>query len=175
MVTLTGPATPVPAEVAVHLRRARDHADAHFTEPLTLADLAAVAGYSPHHFARAFSRAFGTSPIAYLATRRVERAKDLLRSANLTVTEVCHAVGFTSLGTFSARFTAIVGVTPTAYRAEHVRRGGPPPVPGCFALAWGRPQPAAPPAAAPGDRTTPAPTPSDATARSEKPQHGTAP
>ena len=131
----------VAADVAVPLRRARDHMDAHFTEPLTLATVAAVAGYSPFHFAREFARAFGTSPMAYLATRRVERAKDLLRAANLTVTEVCLAVGFTSLGTFSARFRAIVGVTPTAYRDEHVRRGGPPPVPGCFALAWGQPQP----------------------------------
>lgn len=135
----------VQPDVAVHLRRARDHMDAHFTEPLTLAGVAAVAGYSPFHFARAFAAAFGTSPMAYLATRRVERAKTLLRTANLTVTEVCHAVGFTSLGTFSARFRAIVGVTPTAYRDEHVRAGGPP-VPGCFALAWGRPQPVARPA-----------------------------
>lgn len=133
--------SPVAPDVAVPLRRARDHMDAYFTEPLTLATVAAVAGYSPFHFAREFSRAFGTSPMAYLATRRVERAKDLLRSANLTVTEICHAVGFTSLGTFSARFRAIVGVTPTAYRDEHVRRGGPPPVPGCFALAWGQPRP----------------------------------
>ena len=140
-------------EVAVHLRRARDHMDAHFTEPLTLAGVAAVAGYSPFHFARAFAAAFGTSPMAYLATRRVERAKTLLRTANLTVTEVCHAVGFTSLGTFSARFRAIVGVTPTAYRDEHVRAGGPP-VPGCFALAWGRPQPV--------------PRPTSGSARSEK-------
>ncbi|WP_338403912.1 AraC family transcriptional regulator [Cellulosimicrobium arenosum] len=156
---------PVPAEVAVHLRRARDHMDAHFTEPLTLADVAQVAGYSPFHFAREFSRAFGTSPIAYLATRRVERAKDLLRAANLTVTEVCHAVGFTSLGTFSARFTAMVGVTPTAYRTEHVRRGGPPPVPGCFALAWGQPQPR-PTTSPEGDDG--AGTPAGTTARSEK-------
>ena len=131
----------VPPDVVVHLRRARDHMDAHFTEPLTLANVAQVAGYSPYHFARAFSRAFGVSPIAYLATRRVERAKDLLRHANLTVTEICHAVGFTSLGTFSARFADMVGVAPSAYRAEHPRRGEAPPVPGCFALAWGRPQP----------------------------------
>lgn len=154
--------TPVPAEVAVHLRRARDHMDARFTERLTLADVAAVAGYSSYHFAREFSRAFGASPIAYLAARRVERAKDLLRSANLTVTEVCHAVGFTSLGTFSARFTEIVGASPTAYRAEHVRRGGPPPVPGCFALAWGLPR-----SGGTGTRA--------GTARSEKPRDVVAP
>jgi AraC-like DNA-binding protein len=148
----------VEPDVAVHLRRARDHMDAHFTERLSLAGVAAVAGYSPFHFARAFAAAFGTSPMAYLATRRVERAKTLLRTANLTVTEVCHAVGFTSLGTFSARFRAIVGVPPTAYRDEHVRAGGPP-VPGCFALAWGQPQPRALPG----------------TARSEKRGHGGAP
>ncbi|MBN0038991.1 helix-turn-helix transcriptional regulator [Cellulosimicrobium cellulans] len=114
--------------------------DRDFAEPLRLADVAADAGYSPYHFARAFTRAFGTSPVAYLATRRVERAKDLLRSANLTVTEVCHAVGYTSLGSFSARFREIVGVSPRAYRDAHAR-SGPPPVPGCFALAWGQPRP----------------------------------
>jgi hypothetical protein len=74
----------------------------------------------------------------------VERACELLRSANLTVTEICYLVGFTSLGTFSARFTELVGMSPTAYRREAASRGGPAPIPGCFALMWrtGLPAPA---------------------------------
>jgi AraC-like DNA-binding protein len=66
----------------------------------------------------------------------VERACELLRSANLTVTEICYLVGFTSLGTFSARFAELTGLSPTAYRREAARRGGPAPIPGCFVLMW---------------------------------------
>jgi len=74
----------------------------------------------------------------------VERACELLRSANLTVTEICYLVGFTSLGTFSARFAELTGMSPTAYRREAARRGGPAPIPGCFVLMWrtGLPSPA---------------------------------
>ena len=124
-----------------HLRRARDLIDLRFAEPLDLAQLAAETGYSRYHFARSFKEAFGETPGAYLSRRRVERAKDLLRSANLTVTEVCMVVGFSSLGSFSSRFTELVGMSPSAYRSQQVARGGPPPIPGCFLMAWSRPQP----------------------------------
>ena len=93
-----------PGDVLVHLRRARDHADRHYTEPLDLETLAAVAGMSKYHFQRLFTATYGRSPAAHLSQRRVERAQDLLRATNLTVTEVCHAVGFSSLGSFSTRF-----------------------------------------------------------------------
>ncbi|SFQ67246.1 AraC-type DNA-binding protein [Amycolatopsis arida] len=114
--------------------------DAHFAEPLTVADLAAVAGCSREHFIRLFAAAYGETPKAYLARRRIERAKDLLRAANLTVTEICLLVGFTSLGTFSRRFTELVGTSPTEYRAA-ARAAGPPPIPGCVLMMWTRPAP----------------------------------
>jgi AraC-like DNA-binding protein len=125
--------------VEVHLRRARDVMDARFAEALSLDDLAAAAGYSRYHFARAFRAAFGETPGGYLSRRRVERAKDLLATANLTVTEICLLVGFSSHGSFSSRFTELVGCAPSEYRRRMVERGGPPPVPGCFMLAWSRP------------------------------------
>jgi AraC-like DNA-binding protein len=123
------------------LRAAKDLIDREYAEPLDLATLARRAGYSRYHFLRAFRRAYGETPGAYLTRRRVERAKDLLRLANLTVTEVCFLVGFSSLGSFSARFSELVGVPPSAYREEAVRRGGPPPVPGCVLMMWTRPHP----------------------------------
>jgi AraC-like DNA-binding protein len=98
--------------------------------------LAAEAGYSREHFIRAFRTAYGETPGRYRSRRRVERACELLRSANLTVTEVCLHVGFASLGTFGARFTEITGMAPTAYREESSRRGGPAPIPGCYALMY---------------------------------------
>jgi AraC-like DNA-binding protein len=123
----------------VHLRHARDLIDRRFAEPLDLDAMAGTAGFSRYHFARAFRAAYGETPRAYLTRRRIERAQDLLRSANLTVTEICHLVGFSSLGSFSARFSELVGVSPTEYRRLHVARGGPPPIPGCFLMAWSRP------------------------------------
>lgn len=119
-----------------HLRLARDHIDRHFEEPLNLDQLARVAGVSKFHFARSFESAYGETPIRYLTRRRIERAQDLLRSANLTITEVCMAVGFTSLGSFSTRFTALVGESPTAYRDRWAARGGAR-VPGCFLFMKG--------------------------------------
>jgi AraC-like DNA-binding protein len=116
------------------LRRAKDLIDAAYAEPLTLESMARAAGYSRFHFVRAFRAAYGETPSRYLTRRRIERAKDLLRSANLTVTEICHLVGFASLGSFSARFTTLVGQTPTAYRDAVVARGGPPPIPGCYLM-----------------------------------------
>lgn len=104
----------------VRLRRARDRMDRAYAEPLTVAELAAEACMSAGHFQRAFRRAYGETPHAHLMGRRVERAQHLLRSSELTVTEVCHLVGASSLGSFSAAFTRIVGMTPTAYRrADH--------------------------------------------------------
>lgn len=119
-----------------HLRRARDHIDRHYREPLDLDGLAGIAGVSKYHFARSFEVSYGETPIRYLTRRRIERAQDLLRSANLTVTEVCMAVGFASLGSFSARFSQLVGESPTAYRDRWAVRGGPH-VPGCFLFMRG--------------------------------------
>ena len=121
------------------LRRARDTADRDFAQPLTLDTLAAAAHLSKYHFARSFAAAYGETPRAYLTRRRIERAKDLLRVANLTVTEVCLLVGFESLGSFSARFRELVGRSPSEYRSSHVARGGSPPIPGCFVMMWTRP------------------------------------
>ena len=116
------------------MRRARDRIDREYAEQVDVVALAARAGYSREHFIRAFRAAYGETPGRYRTRRRVERACELLRSANLTVTEICCLVGFTSLGTFSARFAELTGMSPTGYRREAVRRGGPAPIPGCFAL-----------------------------------------
>ncbi len=106
--------------------------DLRFADPLDVGQLAAEAGFSKSHFTRAFRATFGETPGAYLSRRRVERAKDLLRAANLTVTEVCMLVGFSSLGSFSSRFSELVGMSPSAYQRQQAARGGPLPVPGCF-------------------------------------------
>jgi AraC-like DNA-binding protein len=124
-----------------HLRSARDLMDLRFSEPLDLDRMAAEAGYSKFHFARAYKDAYGETPAHYLTRRRVERAKDLLRSANLTVTEVCMLVGFSSLGSFSMRFSELVGMSPSAFQRASVGRGGPPPIPGCYLMDWSRPRP----------------------------------
>jgi AraC-like DNA-binding protein len=125
------------------LRRARDRIDRDYGEEIGIAALASRTGYSREHFIRAFRAAYGETPGRYRTRRRIERACELLRSANLTVTEICHLVGFASLGTFSARFTEQVGMSPTRYRQEAARRGGPAPIPGCFALMWETGLPAA--------------------------------
>jgi AraC-like DNA-binding protein len=121
----------VAVQLLAHLRRARDHIDRNYAESLDLDGLARVAGVSKYHFARTFEATYGETPIRYLTRRRIERAQDLLRHANLTVTEVCMLVGFASLGSFSSRFTQLVGENPTAYRNRWATRGGPH-VPGCF-------------------------------------------
>ena len=126
----------VAVALLARLRRARDHIDRSFDEPLDLDALARVAGVSKYHFARSFEAAYGETPIRYLTRRRIERAQDLLRVANLTVTEVCMAVGFASLGSFSARFSQLVGESPTVYRNRWAARGGPH-VPGCFLFMRG--------------------------------------
>ncbi len=118
------------------LRRARDRIDRDYAQQIGIAALAAEAGYSLGQFIRAFGAAYGETPGRYLTRRRVERACDLLRSVNLTVTEICMLVGFSSLGTFSRRFADIIGRSPSDYRREAARQGGPAPIPGCFALMW---------------------------------------
>ncbi|MBS2939362.1 helix-turn-helix transcriptional regulator [Nocardioides sp. J2M5] len=126
----------VPGDVLVHLRRARDHLDRHFAEPFDLDHLASLAGMSRYHFLRSFSLTYRSTPAAYLAARRVERAQDLLRGANLTVTEVCHAVGYSSLGSFSSRFREIVGETPSDFQKRYAARGAPR-IPGCHVFMAG--------------------------------------
>ncbi len=125
-----------PGDVLVHLRRARDHADRHYAEPLDLQILADVAGLSRFHFQRLFKATYGRTPAAYVSERRVARAQDLLRATNLTVTEVCHAVGFSSLGSFSSRFRELVGETPSAYQRTYLESGAPR-IPGCYVFQWG--------------------------------------
>lgn len=100
-----------------HLRRARDLIDREYARPLDVPEMARRALMSPAHFSRRFRAAYGETPYSYLMTRRIERAQDLLRQGELSVTEVCLAVGATSLGSFSSRFTEIVGMTPSAFRA----------------------------------------------------------
>jgi AraC-like DNA-binding protein len=102
----------------VRLRRVRDRIDREYAQPLDVEALARGAYMSAGHLSREFRRAFGESPYGYLMTRRIERAMALLRSGDLSVTEVCLAVGCSSLGTFSTRFTELVGVPPSTYRRE---------------------------------------------------------
>ena len=102
----------------VRLRRARDQMDREYARPLDVEALARTAAMSAGHFSRSFRAAFGESPYSYLMTRRIERAMTLLRRGDLSVTEVCFEVGCQSLGTFSTRFTELVGESPTAYRAR---------------------------------------------------------
>jgi len=120
-----------------HLRRARDLIDREYARSPDVAALARAALMSTAHFSRQFRAAYGETPYGYLMTRRIERAKALLRRGDMSVTEVCIEVGCTSLGSFSARFTQLVGETPTAYRArDHGALAG---VPGCIAKDLTRP------------------------------------
>lgn len=117
------------------MRRARDHLDAHFHEPVDLDRVAAVAALSKYHFHRLFTATYGRTPAAYLSERRIERAQDLLRATNLTVTEVCFAVGFSSLGSFSSRFRAVVGESPSQFQRRY--GGNAPRIPGCHLFMAG--------------------------------------
>jgi AraC-like DNA-binding protein len=101
----------------VHLRRARDLMDREYAQPLDVGAIAGAACMSPGHFSRKFRAAYGETPYSYLMTRRIERAKALLRQG-ASVTDTCFTVGCTSLGSFSSRFTEIVGETPSQYRAS---------------------------------------------------------
>ncbi|MFG3701003.1 helix-turn-helix transcriptional regulator [Micromonospora sp. NPDC047620] len=102
------------------LRRVRDRIDREYAQPLDVEALARGVNMSAGHLSRQFRAAYGESPYAYLMTRRIERAMALLRRGDLSVTEVCFAVGCSSLGTFSTRFTELVGVPPSTYRAQAV-------------------------------------------------------
>ena len=126
----------VPGDVLVHLRRARDHLDRHYAESFDLDLVAGLAGMSRYHFVRSFGTTYGLTPAAYLAQRRIERAQDLLRTANLTVTEVCHAVGYTSLGSFSSTFREVVGETPSEFQRRYAASGNPR-IPGCYVFMAG--------------------------------------
>jgi AraC-like DNA-binding protein len=129
--------TPEDLANLAYLRRARDLMDREYARPLDVAALARAALMSSAHFSRQFRATYGETPYAYLMTRRIERAKALLRRGDLSVTEVCMAVGCSSLGSFSARFTQLVGETPTAYRAsDHSALAS---VPGCTARDITRP------------------------------------
>jgi AraC-like DNA-binding protein len=110
------------------LRRVRDRIDREYAQPLDVEALARGANMSAGHLSREFRRAYGESPYSYLMTRRIERAMALLRRGDLTVTEVCFAVGCSSLGTFSTRFTELVGLPPSTYRRRmaHATAGMPP-------------------------------------------------
>ena len=124
--------------LARHLLRARDLADSRYAEPLDLGALARAANVSPRHFSRSFRSVFGETPYQYLLTRRLERARHLLRTTDRGVAEICLDVGFASVGSFTTTFRRHIGVTPTAYR-----RANPSPspvdfVPHCAVMAWGR-------------------------------------
>jgi AraC-like DNA-binding protein len=127
-----------PREIAElsNLRRARDLIDREFAEPLDVPSMAEAALMSPAHFSRKFRDAYDETPYSYLMTRRIERAQELLRRGS-SATEACMAVGCTSLGSFSSRFTEIVGVTPSQYRAldhRHLEV-----VPACLLMIHTRP------------------------------------
>jgi AraC-like DNA-binding protein len=125
---------------ARHLLRARDLADARYTERLTVADLARAAGLSRAHFSQEFRRAFGESPHSYLLTRRLERAAALLRSTDRSVAEICMRVGLDSVGSFTTSFTRVFGRSPTAYRAAFPPASTYALIPACVLRAYGRPQ-----------------------------------
>ncbi len=119
--------------------RARDTMDLAFSQPLDVRALARVAHVSPAHFSRQFRATFGESPHHYLQRRRVERAMELLRDTEETVTDICFDVGFNSLGTFSRTFRAVAGEPPSSYRARFARASTASRVPACWAMAWQRP------------------------------------
>lgn len=129
------PAVPL----ARHLLRVRDLIDRAYADQLDIRALARSAAVSPSYFSRSFKAAFGETPHQYLMSRRIERAKALLRAGELSVTEVCLAVGFTSLGSFSTQFRRAVGDSPSAYR----RRDGHESLaklPSCYVRMWTRPR-----------------------------------
>jgi AraC-like DNA-binding protein len=123
-----------------HLLRVKDLIDRAYAEDLDVHALARSAAVSPAYFSRSFKAAFGETPHQYLMSRRMERAMAMLRSDGASVTEVCFAVGFSSLGSFSTQFRRFVGVSPNAYRRrdghEHLAK-----VPACYVRRWARPRP----------------------------------
>ena len=119
------------------LRRVKDRIDREFAQPLDVEALAAGAHMSAGHLSREFKKAYGEPPYAYLMTRRVERAMTMLRRGDMSVTDVCFAVGFSSLGTFSTRFTELVGVPPSTYKREAAQATMG--IPSCVAKQFTRP------------------------------------
>ena len=119
------------------LRRVRDRMDREYAEPLDVEALARGVNMSAGHLSRQFRLAYGESPYSYLMTRRIERAMALLRRGDLSVTDVCFEVGCSSLGTFSTRFTELVGVPPSVYRQQAARETAG--IPSCVAKQVTRP------------------------------------
>ena len=128
--------TPQELETLTYLRRARDLIDREYAKPLDVPTMAERALMSPAHFSRQFRAAYGETPYGYLMTRRIERAMALLREG-VSVTDACMAVGCTSLGSFSSRFTELVGESPSAYRARRHDDGAA--IPACVAKIHTRP------------------------------------
>lgn len=126
--------------LARHLLQAKDLADARYAEPLSVEDLAAAAGLSKAHFSREFRRTFGESPHQYLLTRRLERAASLLRLTNRGVPEICFAVGWGSVGSFTTSFTRMYGRSPAGYRAAFPPAESRVRIPSCVVRAYARPQ-----------------------------------
>jgi AraC-like DNA-binding protein len=124
-----------------HLLRARDLADADYTEPIGVADMAAAAGLSQAHFARAFRAAFGVTPHGYLLTRRLERAAALLRQTDRSVADICMQVGLSSVGSFTTSFKRRFGRTPMEYREAFPPTAVRFPLPNCVVRAYARPDP----------------------------------
>ena len=123
-----------------HLLRARDLADAHYAEALTVADMARSSGLSAAHFSREFTRTFGETPHRYLLTRRLERATALLRTTDRRVVDVCVLVGLGSVGSFTTSFRRMFGMTPTQYRRSFPPASSRAVVPSCMIRFYGRPQ-----------------------------------
>ncbi len=123
-----------------HLLRARDFVDVRYFEPIGVEHMADAAGLSRAHFSREFRRAFGESPHAYLLTRRLERAAELLRNTDRSVTEICFSVGLRSVGSFTTSFKRTYGVAPRAYRASFPPAGEQVPIPACIVRMYARPK-----------------------------------
>jgi len=121
----------------IAIRRVRDRIDREYAQPLNVEGLARDAYMSAGHLSREFRRIYQESPYSYLMTRRIERAMTLLRRGDLSVTEICFAVGFSSLGTFSTRFSELVGVAPSVYRRDHAQATAG--IPPCLAKQITRP------------------------------------
>jgi transcriptional regulator GlxA family with amidase domain len=124
--------------LARHLLRARDLADAHYDKPLDLAELARAAHVSERHFSRSFRRAYGETPYQYLLSRRLERARHLLRTTDMQVGEICLEVGFASVGSFTTTFRRHVGITPMDYRRLTAGPSATDRIPLCYLMAWTR-------------------------------------
>jgi len=129
-----------PLPPARHLLRAKDLIDARYRERLDVAMLAGAARLSPAHFSREFRRAFGDTPHQYLLTRRLERAAALLRNTDRSVSDICFAVGLSSVGSFTTSFGRTFGLSPTVYRAAYPPAAQRARIPTCMLLAWARPR-----------------------------------